>query len=268
MSIKSTGASLSRYFGAISMWSVLLNSIQICVYILGIFLLVWFAIKVGTSMGSNTWPPSGEKIGSWAQVVIAYAAIFAVGQYAVAYADIADKKTKSVLDFVKFFRETVLEKTDELKFLLRKNKISLPILSLRKNTPPLRFTEEEFFTRIAPNQNNDLIRNYTQLVADHPDIESKVISCLNAAEEFSIGILNSNSQDHKAVTSIKKPFVEIVEVLAIPLYSQIGITENNFLYLSKLYRIWKGEVGFCAQNQDDRLERYKEKRDLFKQRAK
>src|ERR1700734_3512193 len=111
----------------ISPWTTILNSLQICVYLLGLVLVYWILTKIGNSIGSGNWPPPIERVADWAQVVIAYAAIFAIGQYAVAYADISDRKTKTVLDFVKFFRETVLDKSEKIILDLRKQKIQLPV---------------------------------------------------------------------------------------------------------------------------------------------
>lgn len=255
---------ITRYFRAVSIWSTLFNSVQVVIYLVGGVLVFWIFSKIGNSIGSNTWPPNIEKISSWSQIIIAYAAIFAIGQYAVAYADIADRKTNTVLEFVRLFREVVLGKLDEIKMYSRKNTLSLPLLRITKNTPLLKFTAEEFFNRIALNKNNELVEKYTQMLVKDPVLESKIVACLNSLEEFSIGILNTKSQDHNAVLSTKKPFVEIVEVLAIPLYFQIGIMADNFVYLSELYRFWKKDVGFCPQSKEDRDERYTQRARQFK----
>ena len=167
--------SIKSYFQSVSFWQTLLASIQLCVYLLGIGLVVWIASKIGISIGTNNWPPPVEKVANWAQLVIAYAAIFAIGQYAVTYADIADKKTKTVLEFVKFFRETVLRQGGEVKLYLRKEKILIPIFRFQKNTPYLKFTEEEFFKKIIPN-NKQLIENFTQMMANDPVLEDKLLS--------------------------------------------------------------------------------------------
>jgi len=131
----------------IGLWSVILNGVQICVYILGVGLSIWILLKIGSSIATNTWPPPIEKIASWSQLIIAYAAIFAIGQYAVAYADISDRKTKTVLEFVKFFRESVITTGDKIKTLLKRDKLILPTIYLRKGTPPFKFTEEEFLIK-------------------------------------------------------------------------------------------------------------------------
>lgn len=238
--------------------STIFNSIQYCVYILGIFLIIWILWKIGSIIGTDNWPPTIEKISNWSQIIIAYAAIFAVGQYAVSYADISDKKTKTVLEFVKFFRENVIESADNIRCSLKDKKIQLPTILLRKNTPFFKFTIEEFFQKIYVYQKSS-IEDYISLTKDDLKLENMIRSCLNSTEEFAIGILNSNSQDHKAVVSIKKPFIEIVEQFAVPLYFCIGITNDGFPYLSKLYKYWKNDVGYVPIGESDRLDTFEER---------
>ena len=241
----------------------LLNSFQICIYLLGIVLIIWIASKIGYSIGENTWPPTIDKIVNWSQIVIAYAAIFAIGQYAITYSDIADRKTKTVLEQVNFFRENVLKSADEAKSYLRSKKIILPNILLRKNTKFFEFNEKDCFNRIFPNQ-KILIDNYSSLILEDPKLESMIISCMNSIEEFSIGILNTNSQNHEAVSSVRKPFIEIVEQLAVPLYFHIGITADKFSYLSELYINWKKDIGFLPQTKEDRLDKFKEREKIYK----
>ena len=97
-----------------------------------------------------------------------------------------------------------------------------------------------------------------------PILEEKIRSTLNSSEEFAIGILNSNSQNHVAVSSIKKPFIQIVEEYAVPLYFYIGVMDDKFLYLSELYRHWKKEVGFIPRVKEDIIDRYKEREKIYK----
>jgi hypothetical protein len=215
---------------------------------------------MGSFLSTNIWPPPIEKITSWSQIIIAYVAIFAIGQYAVSYADISDRKTKTVLEFIKFFRENVIELADETRCCLKDKKLQLPTILLRKNTPFFKFTAEEFFEKIYIHQKNS-IEDYISLTKDNLKLENMIRSCLNSTEEFAIGILNSNSQNHKAVVSIKKPFIEIVEQFAVPLYFCIGITNDGFPHLSKLYKYWKNDVGYVPFSENDRL-------DMFKERAK
>lgn len=253
-----------KYIWPVSFWSAILNGLQICVYLLGLFLFVWMLVRLHVALVHGNWPPTVEKISAWAQVVVAYAAIFAIGQYAVAYAEVADRKTKSVLEYVKFFRETILEKGSQIKIYVRKNKITVPLrVRLTKTTPILKFTPSEFFNRIAPNQNGGLVKEYHQFLAENLEFESLVLSCLNSIEEFSIGILNTKSADHKAVASIKKPFVEMVEELSVPLYFQIGENADQFSYTSDLYQRWKKEIGFIPQDKEDRIDRYEERKRLY-----
>jgi hypothetical protein len=169
-----------------------------------------------------------------------------------------------VLVLVKFFRESVITSGDKIRSSLKHKNILLPIIKLNKNTPTLKFTEEEFFKKISPNYNGGLVEEYRKFISDNNEIEETIRSTLNTLEEFSISIINSNSQYHVAVSSIKKPFVEMVETLAIPLYYHIGITADKFSYLSELYRCWKKEVGFIPNTQKDVEERYKERKEKWK----
>jgi hypothetical protein len=217
----------------------ILDVLLLLTYAAGVVLLVWIMFRIRWDISNDMWPPIST-LANWAQVIIAYAAVFAVFQYASSYAEIADRKTKTVLESVTFFREQVLESADNILLFTKKNKIEFPTILLRKNTPPLLFTEDEFFERVSPNQ-KDEVEKYAKLIADKPDFEKSIRSCLNAAEEFAIGVLNTTSQDHIATSSIRKPFVQIVEQLAIPLYYQIGVAEDRFSYLT---------VSFCKPGPD------------------
>lgn len=193
-----------------------------------------------------------------AQVVIAYAAIFAIVQYALAWADIKDRKTKNVLDLVKFFREDVIRSGEVIKEELRKSKVIVfPRIRLTKNTPSFNFTEKEFMRKIWVNQKY-VVKEYQKTIAEHPVFDVKVRDCLNAAEEFAIGILNSSSQNHPVVSSIKKPFIETLEMCAVPLYLYIGLMGDKFESSAKLYRLWKRDIGYLPQTEGERLEQFEE----------
>jgi len=239
-------------------WMKILSSFQICVYIFGIILVVWICWKIGISINEKTWPPKVDVLANWAQIIVAYAAMFAVGQYAVAYSAIGDKKTENVLSLVRFFREELLGSGDSIMRNLRKGKSGLPIILLRKNTPYLKFTEEEYFTKIYPNQ-KDVLQAYAKIAVEDPDLDELIRASLNSAEEFSIGILNSNSQKHIAVSSIKKPFVQFVEELGVPLYYYIGLLDDGFPYTAELYRLWKKDIGFLPRTLDDKAEVLRER---------
>jgi hypothetical protein len=245
-------------------WLIILSSFQICVYMLGIILVFWFSSKIGSSIGEGSWPPKIDVLALWAQIVIAYAAVFAVGQYAVAYLDIDDKKTDNVLKLIRFFRESILASSEDLMRRLRKDGMQLPIILLRKNTPHLKFTEQEYFTKIYPNQKSEL-EKYIEVVKKDPEIDVVVRANLNSAEEFAIGILNSNSQQHVAVSSIKKPFVQLIDEIAVPLYYYIGLHNDGFPYISQLYQYWKKDVGFIPRTEDDKREVLKERESKYKE---
>jgi hypothetical protein len=86
------------------------------------------------------------------------------------------------------------------------------------------------------------------------EVEYSILYCLNTVEEFSIGIMNTKSKTHLAMSSIKKPFVELIETLAIPLYVRIGVMDDKFSYTAKLYQIWKKEIGYIPKTNDERME--------------
>jgi len=242
-----------------TIWKTILNSIQYFLYIVGVYLVIQIAVKIGTVIGSDHWPPTSEQITSWSQVLIAYAAFFAIGQYSISYIDIADKKTKNVLEYVKFFREAVISSGNKIRQEIKKKKREpLPTFLIRKNTPFLNFTSDEFFEKIDAHQ-KILITKYINMIASDLDLDELVLDCLNASEEFAIGIINSNSQNHPAVVSIKRPYIQIIEEFAVPLYFRIGVMNDGFPYVSKLYRHWKKEVGFIAYDKGDRLEDYNER---------
>lgn len=236
--------------------------IQKFIYVLGIILVIWLIDKIYVSIIINhTWP-SIEKLANWAQIIIAYMAVFAVGQYALAYSERADRKTKTVLELVKFFRENVIKSADGVKERSRKEKIPIPYILLRKNSKIPNFTEREFFMNTIANQ-KDLVEKYTEITKKDFSFEEAIRSCLNAAEEFSIAILNSDSQDHEAIASIRKPYVEIIEQFAIPLYYYIGVMNDKFSYTSRLYKHWKEQVGFIPRDADDIKDRYEERKKSY-----
>ena len=210
-------------------------------------------------IANHEWPPI-DRLASWSQIVIAYAAIFAIAQYANSLGDTADRKTKMVLDLVKFFRESVLGKEDEVLLYLKKNKMTLPGFRVSKNTPFLEFTEREYFKKIKPDPRfNDQLKTFDFMASQDIEMERQVRSCLNALEEFAIGIINSKSENHPAAASVKKPLVEAVEIFTVPLYSFIGVRDDSFRYLSELYRHWKKEIRFIPVTPDEKEERTKER---------
>src|SRR5690349_12193939 len=84
------------------------------IYIIGVILLGIIISKGWANWEKSILPPI-DRIASWSQVVIAYAAIFAIFQFAAAYSEIDDRKTKTVLGFVAFFRESVIGSADKIR---------------------------------------------------------------------------------------------------------------------------------------------------------
>ncbi len=228
------------------------------VYLIGVGLFAIIVVGLWELYLDGLLPLKIEVSAYWSQVIVAYAALFAIAQYAVSYSEASERKTKSVLKLVKFFREDVLEKGDEILKKIKKGELGLPQILLAENTPVYEFTKEEYSRRIRVPQ-KDSIKLYIQLAKKDFDEEIKIRSCLNAAEEFSIGVINTSSHIHKAVYSIRKPFIQIVEQLAIPLFYYIGITNDGFPYLTELYRCWKKEVGFIPDTQQEMIKQLEEK---------
>ncbi len=228
--------------------------------------MFWIVSKISNSYATGTWP-TVEKLSEWAQIIIAYTAVFAIVQYAVAKEERDDAKTKAVLDFVKFFREVVLESAGKIRREAKSKNYSLPALKVSENSHRLMFTIQDYHQKIFGNQKL-VLEEYGKILNSDTNFEDTILFCLNALEEFSIGILNSNAQNHRAVTSIRKPFIEMVELLAIPLYFRIAIFEDSFVYLSDLYAQWKEKIGFVPQTKEDREKRFSERRAQFRKTSK
>jgi len=233
------------------------------IYFLGAVLVCWTFVKLIQNYGTINWPPTMEKLANWAQIVIAYSAIFAIAQYAALNEDRSDTRTKTVLELVGFFREKVIASGDLIKEKLKKEKLKIPGISFGKNARTLNFTSDDFFNKFEP-IHKLLLKEYGLIISENIELEKIIRSCLNETEEFSIGVLNTNSQDHPAVSSIKKPFVEGVETFTVPLYYHIGVLNDKFEYTSSLYKIWKEEVGYLPYTERERAERYNEVMKLYR----
>src|SRR5258708_26113120 len=208
---------------------------NIALYLCGAYILFHIAHKAYLNYKVGIFLPPVGTLANWSQVIVAYAAIFAIAQYLIAFWERADNKTNYVLLWVKFFRESIIKSADEIFLKIKKDyKNKFPYLPTNKNTPQYKFTKREFFNKINQNQRHR-IEEYAAIIDDDSSFERKLRECLNCIEEFSIAIVNSDSGSHPAVSSIKKPYIEIIELLALPLYFYIGQADDDFSYTSQLF---------------------------------
>jgi len=246
-----------------SVLRLLFQIILFAVYAIGVCLLMYgLREMVLYIQGLGDFSLSKENISLWSDVIIAYTALFAIMQYAVSYFETVDRKTETVLGLIKFFRENVIGAGDEIQRKVRGGGVGIPTIFLRENTPFLKFTPSDFFNKYHPNQ-KELFEEYKKITLDHHELERLVRSCLNSSEEFAIGVINNRFENHIATTSVRKPFVEMVERLAVPLYFHIGILDDGFPFLSKLYGVWKKEVGFIPMSGEEKDKKYEERKKSF-----
>jgi hypothetical protein len=223
------------------------------IYVVGIFIL-------------SRWnlPIKLDTLTDFSQITIAYFATFAVAQYWISRKSVEDEKTKTVLIFVKFFRETVIASMAGIHKQIRANpQLKIPRIKIQKNKPDLQFTQEKFINDISQHQLS-LLRDYNTILGINTEFDVAVTNVLNSIEEFAIGIVCTGSTNHEATESIRKPFVEIVEYLAIPIYYHIGFFNNDFHYISELFDDWKKKIGFVPHDVQDYKSFFNEKMKIYR----
>ena len=115
------------------------------------------------------------------------------------------------------------------------------------------FQEDKLQEEIKKNRTlKEKIIIQRQIIIADQEIALEVLNILNTCEEFALSILESGYIDHPAFDSIKKPYVETVQLFYLQLFIQIHVELNEFKYVVRLYEKWYQETQKYKREKEDK----------------
>ena len=159
-----------------------------------------------------------------------------IGVAVLTYIEKKDKdSTASTIELISFFRKEIIDINNEF---IRKTRtlngkdVQFPKIKL--DNPDIKYIKEKY-----PKEFKIQIE-----LKKEWEIWSMQTSILNALEEMALKVYNLNISNHLALSSIKAPFVELMERHAVVLLEQRQIITGLPSYGSalNLYQEWKGGV--------------------------
>lgn len=153
-------------------------------------------------------------------------------------------KLLATIDQISFFRKEIIPEWDLLQkriinahkdFIVSQISLETPTLEYAKKSKP-----ENFKRQLSVFFNPE--KQYPDVAID-PLLDGHIF-LLNILEEFSLRVLHLGTSDDRALNSVHRAFVEIVEKNAVALTFMREIRGRGPLYsgILELYNLWKNKV--------------------------
>ena len=218
---------------------VIISSIVIGV-IAGVYFIGHFEIK-------------SEAVSAFAESVIATSAVLALAGLVYTKTDFEFRQKKEHLDLVmeqvNFFRDEIILKLSE-DVARASSIVSINSGRAYSSEVPLEFSINTIRSLKRDAKESKNFSEYRKNIFQNRknNIFTSQANLLNALEQFSMYLDIFNIQDDEAFKAVKIPFVQVIEINSFALTLLVGALKYNYIYLIKLYNLWKKEVGDVDPN--------------------
>ena len=179
------------------------------------------------------------------QVVIAFAALFALQQiYVAKQTSVTNSRRESIRyasELTKDYLGNVIGLSDDSTSILRKNNFESYHQSSACELST--FKQEEIGNRNIPRQQHFL--RYKKLVSEHPDVYSALIAELNARESFATPFVSKVADELVAFKAVGRTFCEAIERRYFALCYVRSSEHLGFSYFEntvELYNLWSARL--------------------------